>query len=217
MQTIWNKHKSLWTQKIFLQATCIGLFFIAISLCASYYANFYTTLHASNAVTDIILDNIPTINVDFLFSDGVTIFIVIGIIILLYEPRRIPFALKSTALFILVRSAFMTLTHLAPPPHGSYVDPTDLLYKFSSGDDLFFSAHTGLPFMFALVFWNEKLLRYFFLCMSAIGGTIVLLGHLHYSIDVFSALFISFGIFHLAKYFFPKEYGLAIGTNQVIT
>jgi membrane-associated phospholipid phosphatase len=92
-----------------------------------------------------------------------------------------------------------------------YIDPTDLVQWISSsrsGDDLFFSAHTGLPFLMAIIFWRNKLLKYFFLACTLIGGTAVILGHLHYSIDVFSALFIAFGIFHISKFFFPKDYRL---------
>ena len=35
---------------------------------------------------------------------------------------------------------------------------------------------------------------------------VVLLGHFHYSIDVFAAFFIAYGIADLAKKFFAKEY-----------
>ena len=210
MAGIFNKHKSLWSQKSFLQATLLGLLFLAIGLFITYWANFYTTIHVSNSVTDIILDNLPVVNVDFIYSEGALIFFIIVGIVLFYEPRYIPFILKSTALFILIRSVFMMLTHLAPPPHGSYVDAEDLIYKFSSGDDLFFSAHTGLPFLLAFIFWNEKYLKYFFILATAIGGVVVLLGHLHYSIDVFSSLFIAFGIFHIAKLLFQKDYRLLV-------
>jgi len=34
----------------------------------------------------------------------------------------------------------------------------------------------------------------------------VLLGHIHYSIDVFSALFITYGIFVIAKKVFARDY-----------
>ncbi len=206
MREILQKHKLLWPNKSFIWQVLFGLLLLAASLVATYYANIYTTIRASNAVTDIILDNLPVVNVDFVFNEGALIFICIVVIMLLHEPRRIPFVLKGAALFTLVRSLFMVLTHLAPPLAQSYIDPTEILHKLSSGDDLFFSAHTGLPFLFAIIFWKEKLPRYFFLLSTAIGGTSVLLGHLHYSIDVFSALFISFGIFHITKYIFPKDY-----------
>ena len=206
MKKIFDKHKTLWLQKSFLYAVFVGLVLLVISLFATYYANFYTAIHASNPVTDILLDNLPVVNVDFIFNEGPFIFIAILTIILLYEPRRIPFVLKSSALFTIVRAFFLTLTHIAPPLRQSYIDPTDILYVISSGNDLFFSAHTGLPFMLAITFWEEKYLRYFFLVMTVIGGAAVIFGHLHYSIDVFSALFIAFGIFHIAKVFFSRDY-----------
>jgi divalent metal cation (Fe/Co/Zn/Cd) transporter len=210
MKNILAKHYPLWSQKSFLVGVIIGLIFLALSLFINYWANFYVTEHISNSVTDILLDNLPTVNVDIVFSEGAMIFLLLMILTLLYEPKCIPFTLKAIALFILIRSIFMILTHLAPPLHGSYVDAGDIIYKLSSGDDLFFSAHTGLPFMLALTFWGKKYLRYFFLICSVIGAASVILGHLHYSIDVFSAFFIAYGIFHLAREFFKKDYKLLV-------
>ena len=210
MRSIFKKHRFLWAQKSFVLSILVGVCFLAIGLTTTYYANFYTISHASNAVTDILLDNLPVVNVNFLYSEGAVIFLIIVGIILLYEPRRIPFVLKSAALFILIRAVFTTLTHLAPPLHESYVDTEDLIFKLGSGSDLFFSGHAGLPFLFALIFWNEKLLKYFFLLAAATGGVVVILGHLHYSIDVFSALFIAFGIFHISKKLFSKDYRMIL-------
>ncbi len=208
MKKLFNNHSTFWTEKPFLGAVAFGLVLLAASLIINNLANSYTVSHVSNSVTDILLDNLPTVNVDFIFSDGAMIFLFIVAFILLYEPRRIPFALKAIALFIFIRSLFLVLTHIAPPLHGSPIDVDSLINKFSYGDDLFFSEHTGLPFMLALVFWREKYLRYFFIVATVIGASAVLLGHLHYSIDVFSAFFISFGIFNIAKVFFGKDYEL---------
>lgn len=195
-----------WTKKQFALEVAAGLLFLAAGIVATYYANIFTTAHASSAVTDVILDNIPVVNVNFIFTDGASIFFIILFVLCLREPRRIPFLLKSIALFILIRSVFMMLTHYAPPSVHSYLNTDSFLYRLSSGDDLFFSAHAGLPFMLAFVFWDEVYLRWLFFAMSAIGGVAVLLGHLHYSIDVFSAFFIAFGIFHIAKHVFKGDY-----------
>ena len=184
----------------------LGVVFLILSLVVTYYANVYTVTHASREVTDLMLDSIPVMNVDFIFTEGVTIFTVIMALIVLYEPKRIPFTLKSITLFSLIRAAFMVLTHLAAPADHSYLDTSDVLFKLSMGDDLFFSMHTGLPFMFVFVFWEERYLRFLFLAFTVIGGAAVLLGHIHYSIDVFSALFIAFGIFHIAKRVFRHDY-----------
>ena len=206
---MWQKHKAFWLQKSFLASVGIGLVLLVGSLFANYYANSYISTHASNYVTDLFLDNLPVVDVHLIFSEGAALFFIVLIAILLFEPKYIPFALKSIAMFILVRSFFLILTHTAPPPNEIYINPTDFIARLSSGDDLFFSGHTGLPFLMAFVFWEQKTLKYFFIFCTAVGAVAVLLGHLHYSIDVFSALFISFGIFHICKNLFPKDYRLA--------
>ena len=218
MAELLRKHKSLWLEGAFRWDVLIGLILFLAGLLMTYYANFYATLRASNPVTDIILDNLPVVNVNFLFTEGVDLFTLFVLAIVLYEPRRIPFILKSAALFIITRSFFIMLTHVAAPLQKSYIDTTDLLYKLSSGNDMFFSAHTGLPFLMAIIFWENKNLRYLFLLFTVVGGVVVLLGHLHYSIDVFSSLFIAFGVFHISKSLFYSDYRMfrgseAVGTN----
>jgi membrane-associated phospholipid phosphatase len=209
MDELIKKHKSLWSQKKFLSATAVSLVFFALSLVATYYGNYYASLTAGGPVDDLILDHLPAMNMNFIFTDGALIFLlaILGILIF-YKPSGIPFVIKTAALFIIIRAVFITLTHFGPPNNMSYIDPNSLLYKFSSGDDLFLSSHTGLPFLMALIFWDNKYLKYLFLAATLIAGAAVLLGHLHYSIDVFSALFISFGIFHIAKKLFAKDYKL---------
>jgi membrane-associated phospholipid phosphatase len=177
-----------------------------ISLAVNNSAQIYAANHVNNSESDIILDNIPTLDVHLIYSEGAILFIIILFIILLFEPKYIPFVLKSLAVFIITRSFFMVLTHLAPPAAQTYIDPTDYIQRLSHGDDLFFSGHTGLPFLMAIIFWNKKYLKWLFLACTLIGGTAVIFGHLHYSIDVFSALFISFGIFHICKFLFPEDY-----------
>jgi hypothetical protein len=208
MAKILNKHRFLWDKGSFLTSTFIGLSFLVFGLLATYYANSYTVIHASNSVSDILLDNLPVVDVDLIYSEGALVFMVIIGAVLVIEPRRIPFTLKSVAIFFLVRSLFMVMTHIAPPPNAIYVQGDDIFHKISSGDDLFFSAHTGLPFLMTLIFWDDKYLRYLFLICAFIGGIGVILGHLHYSIDVFSAFFIAFGIFECSRFIFHEDYSL---------
>jgi hypothetical protein len=49
-------------------------------------------------------------------------------------------------------------------------------------------------------------LRWIFFGFSAFFGAVVLFGHLHYSIDVFAAYFITFTIYSIAKKFFPADF-----------
>ncbi|MFA5936610.1 MAG: phosphatase PAP2-related protein [Candidatus Paceibacterota bacterium] len=170
----------------------------------NYIAGIYASKIASNSVTDIILSNIPVYNVYYLFTYGTLLVWVPLIFIIFLHPKRIPFVLKSIALFLIIRSIFVCLTHIGPfPTQINIAGGLNSVMNFTG--DLFFSGHTGLPFLLALIFWQEKNLRFFFLICSVFFGIVVLLGHLHYSIDVLGAFFITYAIFHMAEFFFKKD------------
>jgi membrane-associated phospholipid phosphatase len=63
--------------------------------------------------------------------------------------------------------------------------------------------------LMAFIFWDSKPLRYIFIGWSVLFALTVLLGHLHYSIDVASAVFITYTIFHLSQIIFKKDFVLA--------
>lgn len=181
---------------------------LVLSFVLSFYAGSFATKYISNPVTDIILDNVPVVNVDFIFVEGSLLFWLFVGILLVMHPQRIPFVFKGLTLFVLVRSTFIIMTHLAPYPTMSKFDANGLMQSFTFGGDLFFSGHTGSPFLLTLIFWKDPKLRLTFLAATALFGSAVLLGHLHYSIDVFAALFISYGINDLALFLFRRERAL---------
>lgn len=199
-QEIWNKP--------FVIAVIGGFILLATSLIINYYAGLFATHSASNSVTDIILDNLNVRDVDGVFIYGTIFFWVLASGVTALRPQRIPFILKSVALFIFIRSVSVSLTHIAPFPGQISVPPNSFIRYFTFGGDLFFSGHTGLPFLLALLFWPNKKLRFIFLAISIIFACVVLLGHYHYSIDVFAAFFITPTIAHLARLFFDKDYQL---------
>jgi len=209
MRDIFNKHKLFWSQKALKKNALLALFLLAISLLANYFANVYTTSHTSNYVSDIILDNLPVVNLDFVFIQGAMLAIAFVILLLLTEPEKIPFAVKSIAFFVLIRSAFIMMTHTALPLDHILLNPESSFRYITEGNDMFFSSHTGLPFLMALIFWANKKLRIVFFILSGIFALTVLLAHLHYSIDVFAAFFITYSIFHIAQRLFPKDYELS--------
>jgi hypothetical protein len=206
MQRIFARYKKYLGDKAFLFSSTFGALLLLISLIINHYASAYATNNASGSVEDIILSNTRVFNVDFVVNEGAFLFLVFVAILLFLEPKRIAFTLKASALFILIRSIFITLTHLAPFPTHAILDQSDIFAIFNFGGDFFFSGHTGLPFLIALIFWDEKPIRYTAIGVSLLFGTSVLLGHLHYSIDVFSAFFITYSIFHLALRLFAKDY-----------
>ena len=149
MQKIISHHKSFWADKKNIYSTLFGTFFFSMSLVISYFASIFAFNHESNSVADIILDNIPMIRVDNIFIEGAIMFSIFVLLLLLKEPKKIPFVTKSIALFISIRSFFVILTHIGPSPMRETLDWGTSLHLFTSGGDLFFSGHTGLPFLLA--------------------------------------------------------------------
>ncbi len=186
------------------RTTIFALLFLVVSFFVNFYAGTYATREASNSVTDLILNNIRVFDVDGIYVYGFLAFCVFAASFCAFEPKRIPFFAKSVALFTITRSLFVVLTHIGPFPSQLNIDSI-LFSKFSFTADLFFSAHTGLPFLMALIFWESKRFRVLFIALSVFFAVAVLLGHLHYSIDVVAAYFITYTIFHVSRTIFKKD------------
>lgn len=216
MQEFFRRHAAFWTDKQILIHLGVSVVLFSVSLFFNYLAMTLTKSYTGYVVPDILLDNLPLFNVGFIFFQGAFLFIFLLLVLGAYQPRYIPFVLETTGLFFFVRSLFMVMTHLTAPnvEYYHYVSKEyhvpQILFTVSSGNDLFFSAHTGFPFLLALIFWHNKTLRLCFLVCSFIGAATVILGHLHYSIDVFSAFFISFGVVEMSKRFFAREYQILL-------
>ncbi len=147
----------------------------------------------------------------WLFVQGTFLFFIIAVLITGAEPRRFPFVLSALGLFFIIRGVFISITHLAPFPIETAGDPAAIFSRIFYGSDQFFSGHTGVPFLLALIYWQYKKWRYVCLGFSLFFAIIVLLGHLHYSIDVLAAFFITYAIYHLALYLFPGPYKVFLG------
>ena len=204
MRALIERYRSCFREKDFASSLVVSLLLLFVGIVVTWFAIVYATDHSSSSVTDIILSNIPVFDVDGIFVYGPVIYWVIIGLYLLAHPRKMPFSLKSIGLFLLIRSAFISMTHIGPfIPNATTTG--GILGVFTTGNDLFFSSHTGLPFLMALIFWDDKNLRHFSLAASVFFGAIVLMAHLHYTIDVFGAFFITFSIFSIAKVFFKKD------------
>ncbi len=206
MKHLFKKHKFYWSQKQFVLSALFGFFLLAISLTINYYANLYAMAKAGNSVGDILLNILPVVNTNIIFFEGAAVFVFLLFVLMAYEPKAIPFVIKSVALFVIIRSFFIVLTHFGPDPTHAPFDNNAFLAIFTSSSDLFFSGHTGLPYLFALIFWQQRNLRWLFLGSSVVAAVSVLLAHYHYTIDVASAFFITFGIYHIARRLFKKDY-----------
>lgn len=203
-------YKTCFGDRKFLISFWGGLALLLISLVTQSYISDYVNNLPDTPVADLILSNIRAYDVGGIFVYGSVLLLFIGLFVGFRHPHRLPFAMKSIALFTLIRSCFVILTHISIFPSHIVIDSSffnsALFSGIFTGNDLFFSGHTGLPFLLALMFWNNKNLRAIFLGFSTTFAIVVLLGHIHYSIDVLSAYFITYSIFQICKFLFKREW-----------
>jgi hypothetical protein len=205
----------------FLSSFGVGLVLVAGSLGLNYAASIYADAHQSNFVRDMLLDRLPLVDTSLVVDQGMVLFAIAVAALAASFPRRVPFLVKSVALFVAVRAVFISLTHLAVYPQHIVPQQDDLtqaLAYFSTDGSLFFSGHTGLPLLVALIFWDRRSIRMALLAASIVASASVLLAHVHYTIDVLGAVFITPTIYRMAGWCFPRDlaFGLTNGIARTV-
>lgn len=202
--TLQKNHRTI--DKYLALSIVFSFALLVVSLIINFYAGQYALEEASNPVTDIVLSNIPVFDVSMAFIYGPVLFWALVVGLCISDTHRIPLVLKSVVLLMLVRSVFISLTHIGPFPERMTVEFSYFSSFMTFGSDLFFSGHTAYPFLMSLIFWKNKNLRVLFFSFSLFFAIVVLLGHVHYTIDVVGAYFITHSIYHLSKRLFPKDH-----------
>jgi len=215
MRKLFPAHSGFWNEEK-RRSLYLGLLLLALALIIQVEAGHYSARRAvsANFAGDIFLDNLPFVDLNFVIVQGALAATIAGIVLFAVQPRYLLFGIKAVSLFVIVRSFFVDLTHIGIyPGNGFDVEGigAGLYNAVNFNGNFFFSGHTGMPFLLALIFWREKFWRYFFLGVSIVFGASVLLAHVHYSIDVFAAPFITYSIFRIAEKLFPRDYALISG------
>lgn len=193
--------KEIWDNKFLI---FLSLIFLTFAIILDYIGGTYVTKTQGIVAPDIILDNIPTFNLDFIFIYGAVF--MVGLLFLyplFFRIKKLHIVISQFSLLVMVRGFFITLTHLATPANALKFTIPKALFLLNFSNDLFFSGHTAIPFLGFLLFKGSKI-RYLFLALSIFMGCVVLLMHVHYSIDVFSAFFITYGTFKVGERIFKN-------------
>jgi hypothetical protein len=214
MADIFQYHKGGFWTPAHKRSLYLGLLLVVLSLIVQINAGHYSSQHAVTAApaSDLFLDNLPVVNMDFMIVGGIIVFWFLACGLLALRPRYLLFGVKAIALYIIVRAFFISLTHIGIYPLNAMPDSGDFgfrLYHLTTyPGNFFFSGHTGFPFLMALIFWDNTFWRRFFIAATIAFGISVLLAHVHYSIDVFAAPFIVYGVFVITAKVFPRDYAL---------
>jgi hypothetical protein len=219
LKKIYVQHKNFWSKENKI-SLLIGAGFFAVAIIIQNIADRYVLKVGGTPVSDMLLSRLPTMDVDFFVIQWPLIVTFVTAALILYKPKYLCFCIKALAVFLIIRSFLISVTHLGVNPDQLVLDTRVYGFRlfnflFNTTGDFFFSAHTGVPFLLALVFWREKIWRYFFLFSSMVMGTSMLLAHIHYSIDVFAAPFMTYSLFAISKYIFDKDYKISLSDQEI--
>ena len=166
-----------------------------------FFTHFINAVEARNGVelNDPVLKLFHPVDLSGFIFSIIYLSIIIGLITLLVDPKRLVIALQVYTLIVMVRIITLYLTPLnAPGNMIPLIDP--IVNNFGTGQlltkDLFFSGHTATMFFLFLVSENKKI-KLIFLLGFVIIAIAVLLQHVHYTIDVVAAPFFSYTAFRI--------------------
>lgn len=156
--------------------------------------------HGSDPLLDSLplWDLVPVLTLGWLAAHVLAIYIGVW-----YCPRRWAYILATVGLLIAVRTAFVAFNPMGAPPgmlslNASYLlSPLKGILAFEN--EFFFSGHTALPYLYALIFWSIPWARRTFLAISILMAVSVLLTRNHYTMDILGAYFITYSVYALSR------------------
>jgi PAP2 superfamily C-terminal len=192
-----------WTSYGFRRkAIAAGILFIAMMVSLPH---FFSIIEARQGIVlnDWVLQRIPARDFSitiFIFLWSTSLLVIIRCI---QQPAIFLLTIYVIIAITITRIITISLFPLDPPPGLIHIkDPlTSLSYGGSQvfmTKDLFFSGHTANLFLIYLCL-QKKRDKQFALLATITVGILVLVQHVHYSIDVIVAIIFTYGVVNLAK------------------
>jgi hypothetical protein len=195
----WSKALHDKTSRSNLIGGIIALVFLAIF--TYYFFDYIENRSGGVVMNDLILRLIPArdVSIPIVFFE-VTV-IILFIVRSTTDPAMLITFLLAYILILISRNITIGITELRPPTGLIELkDPiAALIYKSKSiNRDLFYSGHTSLLFLFYLCA-NKKADKYYILIAAISVGILLLIQHVHYTIDIVCAPFFAYGCYWLSK------------------
>jgi membrane-associated phospholipid phosphatase len=167
----------------------------ALNIASQTYLHNYTSEGKTlPMLSDLILDNLPSLNVALYYDIFALIPIILVLVYIIHKRdyERLPFIILMSALFYMVRGVFIVLTPFGNPPMFNGSDP--LFNGFAKYDlGVYPSGHAGNVFLMYLLV-KDKLYKWSILICLFLVIITLFLAHGHYSIDILSGLFFAYAI-----------------------
>jgi len=160
----------------------------------TYLHNYTSEGNTLPMLNDLILDNIPSLDVALYYDIFALLPIILVIIYVVHKKAydRVPFIIMMSGLFYIVRGIFIVLTPFGNPPAFNGSDP--FFNGFSKYDlGVYPSGHAGNVFLLFLLV-KDRLYKWMIMACLILVITTLFLAHGHYSIDILSGLFFAYAI-----------------------
>jgi len=205
----WSEKYKAWKNAIYEHKFQIAVSFIfgILAVMLNYLSGRFTDEVGSASPPDLLLDILPEIDLSVLY---IGLFpIVLGVFVfytLIFKPEKLHYIIGMLGIYGVVKAGFSILTHLKVPGGALEITWTPFFYNWLYFSNyLFFAGNVGLAYLGYLVYRENRFLRYFMLISSFLFAASALLMHRHYSIDVLSAYFITYGIYKAGNFIFRER------------
>ncbi len=187
MKTNWRTY---WLNKNNRIILVVSFAVLALVLLSFVQVLTYVENRKGVVFNDPVLNLLPAIDLSLIIFISTYSIAVCGIILIAPKPELFLKLVQVYTILILLRMLSLFLVPLEPPVAIIPLDDILLKSTFYSGrpnlKDLFFSGHVAMLLILALVLANNKF-KWFFVCGAIVVGILIMLQHVHYSIDVFAA------------------------------
>ncbi|HTS43993.1 MAG TPA: phosphatase PAP2-related protein [Puia sp.] len=204
-----EKWQFAWQSTVFKRSFIAGSILLITLL--SFFPFFFQLIERRNGIVlnDWLLNRIPARDVSSF------IFIILGAAVItiivrgVQNPDLLIQLIWASVLIYLLRTITLTLVALNPPVNLIPLDDTlsNLFYgKISVTKDLFFSGHTASIFLLSLLL-RKKTDKLIALIATVVMIILLLIQHVHYTIDILGAIFFSYLTYLPIKKFVPQVEG----------
>jgi hypothetical protein len=186
----------------------IGLLSVFAGIGLNYASQAYLHNYMSEGKTlpmlsDLILDNLPAVDVSLVYDIVILISILLVIVYIVHKKdfNRIPIFLLLGGFFYIVRGVFIVLTPFGNPPMFNGSDP--LFHGFANYElGVYPSGHAGILFLMLLLVKDRVYKLLISVCLIIVILALFL-AHGHYSIDILSGIFFAYAIRAYGEKHFP--------------
>ncbi len=185
----------------------VTLFLLALVLFTLAKFLAYNEHRPGFTFNDPFLSQFKAVDVTWLTFGMIYIGLIAALGFLTFHPARMLVALQSYALLAALRLITIYFLPLNAPIH--IIPLRDPFIEFFGGGttllrDLFFSGHTSTMFLFFLTAKSKKMKILFLICTILIAF-LVLVQHVHYTIDVLAAPFFAYTSYRISRLINKKK------------